>query len=120
MNGEKRFIPGTNPKWGRELPDNRDNSLVDKYGENWNNPYNFDERNDDVEESEQADDRIAASEQAEQVIIPEQADKNTSDTSFDNLSEQVKFDPESAEKAREEEQLSGNPTETPPENPENA
>ena len=40
---EKRFIPGTNPKWGRELPDEDDNSLVDKNGNNWDNVYNFDE-----------------------------------------------------------------------------
>ena len=43
---EKRFIPGTNPKWGRELPDEDDNSLVDKNGNNWDNGYNFDERDD--------------------------------------------------------------------------
>ena len=43
-NNEKRFVPGTNPKWGRELPDEDDNSLVDKNGNNWDNGYNFDER----------------------------------------------------------------------------
>ena len=43
QNSEKRYIPGTNPSWGRELPDNDDNSLVDKNGQNWDNGYNFDE-----------------------------------------------------------------------------
>ena len=43
-NNEKRFVPGTNPKWGRELPDEDYNSLVDKNGNNWDNGYNFDER----------------------------------------------------------------------------
>ena len=47
---EKRYIPGTNPKWGRELPDEDINSLVDKNGNNYNNDYNFDEKDDDVEE----------------------------------------------------------------------
>ena len=44
---EKRFIPGTNPKWGRELPDRDDNSLVDEYGNNYDNGYNFDERDEE-------------------------------------------------------------------------
>ena len=42
INGEKRFIPGTDPDWGRELPDEDDNSLVDKAGKNWDNGDNFD------------------------------------------------------------------------------
>ncbi|MBQ3280669.1 hypothetical protein IJG92_03395 [Candidatus Saccharibacteria bacterium] len=44
---EKRFIPGTNPKWDRELPDEDINSLVDKNGNNWDNGYNFDEKDDE-------------------------------------------------------------------------
>ena len=40
------FIPGTNPVCGRELPDDMDNSLVDKYGNLYDNGYNFDERDD--------------------------------------------------------------------------
>lgn len=48
--GEKRFIPGTNPEWGRELPDGYDNSLVDKNGNNWDNGWNFDEKSDDDDE----------------------------------------------------------------------
>ena len=44
---EKRFIPGTSPKWDRELPDRDDNSLVDKYGNNYDNGYNFDEHDDE-------------------------------------------------------------------------
>ncbi len=46
-NSNKRFTPGTNPSWGIELPDEDDNSLVDKYGSNWDNGYNFDERDYD-------------------------------------------------------------------------
>lgn len=44
---EKNYIPGTNPAWGRELPDEDDNSLVDKYGKNYDNGYNFDEPKDE-------------------------------------------------------------------------
>lgn len=69
--GEKKYIPGTDPKWGRELPDDYSNSLVDKAGHNWDNGYNFDERDDD-------------------------------ETTYDKLAEEVKFDPEAAEKARQE------------------
>ena len=43
-NNEKRFIPGTDPEWGRELPDGYDNSLVDKAGNAWDNGFNFDEK----------------------------------------------------------------------------
>ncbi len=50
--GEKRFIPGTNPEWGRELPDGYDNSLVDKAGNNYDNGWNFDEKSDDEDEIE--------------------------------------------------------------------
>ena len=44
MDNNKRFIPGTNPNWGRELPDEDYNSLVDNHGNNWDNGFNFDER----------------------------------------------------------------------------
>ena len=44
---DNRYIPGTNPKWNRELPDEDDNSLVDKHGNNYDNGYNFDERDED-------------------------------------------------------------------------
>ena len=47
---EKRFIPGTNPNWNRELSDEDVNSLVDAAGNNYDNGYNFDERLDDDEE----------------------------------------------------------------------
>ena len=73
INGEKRFIPGTDPDWGRELPDEDDNSLVDKAGKNWDNGYNFDEEEGDKKE-----------------------------TTYDDLSQEVKYDPEAALKAREE------------------
>ena len=39
-----RYIPGTNPRWDRELPDEHNNSLVDKNGYNWKNEHNFDEK----------------------------------------------------------------------------
>lgn len=42
----KRHIPGTSPDWHRELPDEDTNSLVDKYGNNYDNGYNFDEKVD--------------------------------------------------------------------------
>ncbi|MBR3169443.1 hypothetical protein IKF23_03320 [Candidatus Saccharibacteria bacterium] len=44
---EKSFIPGTNPNWDRELPDGDTNSLVDKNGNNYDDGYNFDEKDDD-------------------------------------------------------------------------
>lgn len=47
---DNRYIPGTNPKWNRELPDEDDNSLVDKHGNNYDNGYNFDERDDNLPE----------------------------------------------------------------------
>lgn len=43
MEKEKRYIPNTNPDWGLELPNGYDNSLVDKFGKNHDNGYNFDE-----------------------------------------------------------------------------
>ena len=45
------FIPGTNPDWGRKLPDGDLNSLVDAGGNNYDDGFNFDER-DDSEEPE--------------------------------------------------------------------
>jgi hypothetical protein len=51
-NGEKRYIPGTNPEWGRELPDGYDNSLVDAGGNSWDNGWNFDEPSDPEENDE--------------------------------------------------------------------
>jgi len=49
----RKTIPGTNPKWGRELPDGYTNSLVDANGNSYDNGYNFDEK-DDYEEDELA------------------------------------------------------------------
>lgn len=50
---EKRnYIPGTDPKWGRELPDGDLNSLVDKSGNSYDDGFNFDERDDEVEEDD--------------------------------------------------------------------
>lgn len=43
---EKNFIPGTNPEWGRELPDGDLNSLVDKNGNVYDDGFNFDEKDD--------------------------------------------------------------------------
>ena len=45
----ERFIPGTNPAWGRELPEDMDNSLVDKNGYSYDNGYNFDEFDEEAE-----------------------------------------------------------------------
>ncbi len=52
MEGEKRFVPGTNPAWGVELPDNMDNSLVDKHGRSRDDGYNFDEPADEGEDGD--------------------------------------------------------------------
>ena len=70
-NNEKRYIPGTNPNWDRELPDEDANSLVDKAGNNWDNGYNFDEKDDSDEE-----------------------------TTFDNLKDKIEFDPKKAEELK--------------------
>ncbi|MDO4527109.1 MAG: hypothetical protein Q4B87_03410 [Candidatus Saccharibacteria bacterium] len=50
---EKDYIPGTNPAWDRELPDENYNSLVDKHGRNYDNGYNFDEPKDKEDEEDQ-------------------------------------------------------------------
>lgn len=46
----KECIPHTNPDWGLELPDGDLNSLVTKNGQNHDDGYNFDERDDDIPE----------------------------------------------------------------------
>ncbi len=46
----ERFIPGTNFSWGRELPDDMKNSLVDKNGNSYDNGYNFDEFDSETED----------------------------------------------------------------------
>ena len=43
-------IPGTNPDWDRNLPDGDINSLVDSNGNNYDNGFNFDEKDDDSSE----------------------------------------------------------------------
>ena len=43
------YIPGTNPDWGRKLPDGDLNSLVDASGNNYDNGFNFDEKDNDDE-----------------------------------------------------------------------
>lgn len=48
MDKNKNYIPGTNPSWGRELPDDYTNSLVDKGGNNYDDGWNFDEKDDDI------------------------------------------------------------------------
>jgi len=40
-------IPGTNPEWDRNLPEGYNNSLVDENGNNYDNGYNFDEKDDE-------------------------------------------------------------------------
>ena len=52
MNGEKRYIPRTNPEWDLELPEDCSNSLVARSGKNHDDGYNFDERDDLDEEVE--------------------------------------------------------------------
>ena len=47
--GEKRPIPGTRPEWGRYLPDDDYNSLVDANGNPYDNGVNYDERKDEDE-----------------------------------------------------------------------
>ncbi len=74
MKNNVNTIPGTNPDWKKELPDGYNNSLVDKAGRNWDNGYNFDERDDE---------------------------QGTDETTFDSLANEVKFDPEAAKKTRE-------------------
>ena len=55
-------IPGTNPKWGRDLPDGYLNSLTDSNGNRYDDGYNFDEKDDDYPEfdPEEAQRKIAA------------------------------------------------------------
>ena len=48
-------IPGTNPKWNRSLPDGTVNSLVDEYGNSYDNGFNFDEKDDEDGWDEVAD-----------------------------------------------------------------
>ena len=52
--GEKRSIPRTKTEWDRLLPDDYDNSLVDRWGNNYDNGWNFDE-SDEAEESDDED-----------------------------------------------------------------
>jgi len=49
-------IPGTNPDWDRNLPKGDVNSLVDSNGNNYDNGFNFDEKDDDWDDvAEMAD-----------------------------------------------------------------
>lgn len=48
------YIPGTNPSWGRKLPDGDLNSLVDSDGNNYDNGFNFDEKDDTYEDADAA------------------------------------------------------------------
>ncbi len=38
---ENKFIPGTNPAWGRELPKGAYNEVQDAGGVDWDNGFNF-------------------------------------------------------------------------------
>ena len=40
----EKHIPGSRPEWDLKLPDGYENSLVTEDGKNWDNGYNFDER----------------------------------------------------------------------------
>ena len=72
-NNKKRYIPGSRPDRNLELPDGDLNSLVTKSGKNWDNGYNFDEK-----------------------------DGSTEELTYDDLAKKVKFDPAAAEKAKQE------------------
>ena len=50
MSEEKKYVPGTNPAWWRELPDGYSNSMVDKAGNVYDNGWNFDENDDEDED----------------------------------------------------------------------
>ncbi len=53
-NDEKRYIPGTNRSWGRELPDGYTNSLTGKDGLPYDNGWNYDEPEDEDEEDDES------------------------------------------------------------------
>ena len=53
MNGEKKYIPHTSPDWHLELPEGMSNSLVSKDGQNHDDGYNFDERDDEETHEEE-------------------------------------------------------------------
>ena len=55
MNGERRQIPHSGDKWNLTLPDGMLNSLVAASGKVQNDPYNFDEWDDDKGELESSD-----------------------------------------------------------------
>ncbi|MBR3132101.1 hypothetical protein IKG33_01680 [Candidatus Saccharibacteria bacterium] len=67
-NGEKRFMPSSNPDWDLELPDGDDNSLVTKDGKSWDNGYNFDEKDDDEKDTPEEFDPAAAQKAREEAI----------------------------------------------------
>ncbi len=55
---ERKFIPGTRPEWGYELPDGLSNSMVAKDGRSVDTGNNFDER--DYEESDTGEAELEA------------------------------------------------------------
>ena len=56
-------IPGTNPSWDRNLPDGDSNSLVDGNGNNYDNGFNFDEKDDDWDDVAEMADKFGESEE---------------------------------------------------------
>ena len=56
-------IPGTSKDWGRKLPDGDLNSLVDDNGNNYDNGYNFDEKDDDWDDVAEMADKFENSEE---------------------------------------------------------
>ena len=52
---EKNYIPSATQEGDKELPDGDFNSLVDKYGNNNDDGYNFDEKDDEPEEPEESE-----------------------------------------------------------------
>lgn len=62
MNTEKHYIPGTDPKWNRTLPEGYDNEIVDSHGNNYDNGYNFEEPSDPEDYETTAEKQRAISE----------------------------------------------------------
>lgn len=89
MDGEKKFVPGSNPDWNLELPDGDSNSLVTKDGKNWDNGYNFDEIDteevtfDDVEFD--VDAALAARKMAREQLEGNALDKRNQDKTTTEL-----------------------------------
>ena len=65
---DKEYIPNTNPDWNLELPEGYSNSLVDKHGRNYDDGYNFDEKDDDKDDETPKFDPEAAKKAREEAL----------------------------------------------------